>query len=178
MNSVEDNAAKQYELPKWEFNRNADPKEIDLQNKIIVLSRAGTDIQLIISSILSVFLDPSNLLLNRKRVIVCSKRKGKNVDSNAPKTSISKWNRPPKRCSRWPERSKTSFSTKVSSKKCLRFQNFISAPMYLHPHRPKMIWHQLGENKNFKITFKNYEIATNNFSQIMTMRHHQLHVHQ
>ena len=46
MNSVEDNAAKQYELPKWEFNRNADPKEIDLQNKIIVLSRAGTDFQL------------------------------------------------------------------------------------------------------------------------------------
>ena len=43
LNSVEDNAAKQYELPKWEFNRNADPKEIDLQNKIIVLSRAGTD---------------------------------------------------------------------------------------------------------------------------------------
>ena len=42
---VEDNAAKQYELPKWEFNRNADPKEIDLQNKIIVLSRAGTDFQ-------------------------------------------------------------------------------------------------------------------------------------
>ena len=114
MNSVEDNAAKQYELPKWEFNRNADPKEIDLQNKIIVLSRAGTDIQLIICSIL---LDPSKLLLNRKRVIVCSKRKSKNVDSNAPKTSISKWNRPPKRCSRWSERSKTSFSTKVSSKK-------------------------------------------------------------
>ena len=52
MNSVEDNAAKQYELPKWEFNRNADPKEIDLQNKIIVLSRAGTDFQLICSTVL------------------------------------------------------------------------------------------------------------------------------
>ena len=120
MNSVEDNAAKQYELPKWEFNRNADPKEIDLQNKIIVLSRAGTDIQLIICSIL---LDPSKLLLNRKRVIVCSKRKSKNVDSNAPKTSISKWNRSPKRSSRWSERSKTSFSTKVSYRNCSRFKN-------------------------------------------------------
>ena len=57
------------------------------------------------------------LQLNRKRVILCSKRKSKNVDSNAPKTSISKWNRSPKRSSCWSERSKTSFSTKVSSRK-------------------------------------------------------------
>lgn len=116
LNSVEDNAAKQYELPKWEFNRNADPKEIDLQNKIIVLSRAGTDFQPkhpIIRKC-SILFDPSELLLNRKRVIVCSKRKSKNVDSNAPKTSISKWNCSPKRSSCWSERSKTSFSTKVS----------------------------------------------------------------
>ena len=70
------------------------------------------------------------------------------------------------------------FTQSKFEKKVYEIPELISAPMYLHPHRPKMIWHQLGENKNFKITFKNYEIATNNFSQIMTMRHHQLHVHQ
>ena len=77
------------------------------------------------------FGDPSRPeinLLNRNRVIVCSKRKGKNVNSNAPKASFSKWNCSGEWSSCRSKRSKTSFSTKVSTgcvmKNCTEKINF------------------------------------------------------